>query len=89
MTPGAEVSLAGQQIGLAPLFGAGERPGDAVAREAEAEGQAARLADWLAGESDAESRHGLAFRSMTPHELMLGSSFSLTAQAEDGGTVAL
>ena len=105
-TPGAEVSLGGRRIGLGPLFGAeggaeggaGERGGDAAARkagESEGEAEAAReargLAEWLRGGGDAERRAGGGSIAMTERELLLGSSFSLTAAAGagPGGTVSL
>ena len=112
-TPGAEVSLGGERIGLGPVFGgdgeSAERRDDAAAREREAEAahEAARLADWLAGGTpesgspgswseaggagDPERRHGLDSRTATGRDLLLGSSFSLTAAAEGGkgGTVSL
>ena len=67
-TAGAEVSLGGQRIGLAPVFGGKADPGDRAAREArgreaeargeaEAEREARRLADWFRGETSA-SRSG-------------------------------
>ena len=98
-TPGAEVSLAGQRIGLGPVFGAdtqiGERRRDEAAlerEEAEAALEAARLASWLAGETPA-SRFGAGApgRTVSERELVLGSSFSLTAAAEGGrgGSVSL
>ena len=91
--PGAEVSLGGRRIGLGPLFGA---DGDAAARKAgESEGEAAReargLAEWLRGGGDAERRAGGGSIAMSERELLLGSSFSLTAAAGSGpgGTVSL
>ena len=90
-TAGAQASLAGQSLGLGPLFGAdaapegGEEAAALRARESEAEAAEAgrRLAAWLAGESEAE-RSGPETRAVTPRELLLGSSFSLTAGAADG-----
>ena len=88
-TVGAQASLAGQRLGLGPLFGADAAPegGEAAAslraHEAEAEEAGRRLAAWLAGESEAE-RSGPETRAATPRELLLGSSFSLTAGAADG-----
>ena len=99
-TPGAEVSLGGQRIGLGPVFGGGGEPSASedraarAAREAEAEAEAARearrLADWLAGETDPEER-GARTRTVTQRELLLGSSFALTAAAKGGsaGTMSL
>ena len=103
--PGAELSLAGQRIGLGPVFGgdagSGDGP-DAAAAQAEAQtAQAAtRLTAWLAGETPGSwSGTGGAgdpeplgeARTRTARELLLGSSFALTAAADGpgGGTVSL
>ena len=96
-SPGAEVSLAGRRIGLGPLFGADAAPedGDAAlakrAREAEAEAQEGqrRLAAWLRGAAEEEERPGLETQTVTERELLLGSSFSLTAAPGDGGPGAV
>ena len=87
--PGAAVSLAGQSLGLGPVFGADTAPGDAAAkgaRETEAEAAEAgrRLAAWLEGAADEEDRSGLETRTVSGRELLLGSSFSLSAGAADG-----
>ena len=94
-TPGAEVSVAGERIGLGPVFGA-ESPdgGDAAAlaerrREAEAEREAKRLAEWLRGETDPERRREDGGRTVAPRELLLGSSFSLAAGEARTGHYAL
>ena len=90
--PGAEASLAGERIGLGPLFGAdGEDPAPAAAREARASLETKHLADWLRGETDPAPRHGAPAPTVTERDLMLGSSFSLTAAAGagPGGTVSL
>ena len=97
-TAGAQASLAGQRLGLGPLFGAdaapegGEEAEALRARESEAEAAEAgrRLAAWLAGESEAE-RSGPETRTVTPRELLLGSSFSLSAGTVDapGGSASL
>ena len=97
---GAEVSLGGRRIGLGPVFGADGESADRAAEaeeraarreEAEAAREARRLAEWLKGETDPDHRHGDAARAVTARELMLGSSFALTAGAGDGpgGTVSL
>ena len=97
-TAGAQASLAGQRLGLGPLFGVdaapegGEEAAALRARESEAEAAEAgrRLAAWLAGESEAE-RSGPETRTATPRELLLGSSFSLSAGTVDapGGSASL
>ena len=104
--PGAEVSLAGERIGLAPLFGA-ESEDDAEAareraearKEDEAQREALRLAEWLKGGTDPDGLEqawaggagaGPAGRdrAMAARELLLGSSFALTAETAGGGSAA-
>ena len=102
--PGTEVSLAGERIGLGPLFGAGgDAPasGDAAsgatrAREAEAPRAAGALADWLKGGTGPEGRgFGLGTgstdreRTMGDRELLLGSSFAVTEETAGKGFVSL
>ena len=90
--PGAEVRLAGQRLGLGPLFGAEGAPagGEAAAlraresEEAEAAQAGRRLAAWLSGAADGEDRSGLETRTVTQRELLLGSAFTLTAASGDG-----
>ena len=89
---GAEVRLAGQRLGLGPRFGTeaapegGEEAAALRARESEAEAAQAgrRLAAWLSGAADEEDRSGVETRTVSERELLLGSSFSLTAGAADG-----
>ena len=79
--PGVEVSLAGERIGgVAP-------PGGSEAREAEARLEA--LSEWLRGEDDEEDGAGFRSRAATERELLVGSSFALTAGTEQGGFGAL
>ena len=102
--PGTEVSLAGERIGLGPLFGAGgDAPasGDATsgatrAREAEAPRAAGALADWLKGGTGPEGQgFGLGTgstdreRTMGDRELLLGSSFAVTEETAGKGFVSL
>ena len=117
--PGAEVSLAGERIGLGPLFGAealgsgsgaGDDAGAAEAareraearKEKEAQREALRLAEWLKGGAPgsasgagagrlgfgAGAEAGPVDRAMAGRELLLGSSFSLTAGTAGGGSAA-
>ncbi len=98
-TPGAEVSLAGRRIGLGPLFGTDAAPDDGEAalakraREAEAEAEEGqrRLAAWLRGAAEEDERPGPETQTVTERQLLLGSSFSLTAAPGDGapGAVSL
>ena len=118
LSPGAEVRLGGQRIGLGPVFGreAGSGAGaeTAAARaarqeEAEAAQAAERLTAWLAGETPGSRSPGswsgtggaggserpgeARTRTLTERELLLGSSFALTAAAggpgSGGGAVSL
>ena len=101
----AVVSLGGERIGLGPLFGTGRDAsaadgasrgdGDGEARsvraaeEGEAEREAADLADWLKGAADTDGQPLDGTRTMEQRELLLGSSFSLTAGTADGGFVSM
>ena len=79
--PGVEVSLAGERIGgVAP-------PGGSEAREAETRLEA--LSGWLRGEDDEEDGAGFRSRAVTERDLLVGSSFALTAGTEQGGFGAL
>ena len=102
--PGAEVSLGGQRIGLGPLFGAdtdrpsgnglpgnglpGSLPPGASASGDGAPGGSGGLAGWLRGGTD-PAPPGSGGRTMTGREMLLGSSFSLTAQTAGKGLVSL
>ena len=96
---GAAVRLAGRSLGLGPVFGTeaapegGEEAAALRAWEAEAEAAQAgrRLAAWLSGAADEEDRSERETRTVTQRELLLGTSFSLTAGAADGagGSVSL
>ena len=84
-TPGAEASVAGRRLGLGPLFGA---DGEAGEQTPAATLAAARLTDWLDGETGPAQGHGSPARALTERDLVLGSSFAFTAAAE-AGTVSL
>ena len=94
-TPGAEVSFAGRRLGLDPIFGADATPDDGDAAKAkrarEAEEEQRPLAAWLWDAAEEEERPGLETRTMTQRELLLGSSFLMTAEPGDGapGAVSL
>ena len=103
--PGAEVSLGGQRIGLGPLFGAdtdrpsgdglpgnglpGSLPPGAIASGDGAPGGSGGLAGWLRGGTDPAPPGFGGRRTMTGRELLLGSSFSLTAETAGKGLVSL
>ena len=96
--PGAAVVLGGQRIGLGPLFGArtdrpsGEGlPGTMPSGDG-APGGSGGLADRFGG-GTGPARPGSGStepdRTMSGHELLLGSSFALTAQTAGEGLVSL
>ena len=81
---GVQVTVAGQRIGAA------QAPSEEEAREAEAQARLEDFSTWLAGEAEArESRTGS--RSVTPRDLLTGTSFALTTGADGigGGLVSL
>ena len=95
--PGAEVSLAGQRIGFGGSAGDGVGNARKTAAEAEAERAAAGLATWLRGGTDSGAGRGPGsgegradvVRTMGQRELLLGSSFSVTAGTEGAGFVSM
>ena len=73
---GVEVSLAGQRVG------GGSATADPQARdEAAARARLQATSNWLRGRAD-KARSGS--RSVTPRELLTGSSFALTAEVDGG-----
>ena len=108
-TAGAEMTLAGERIGLSGPgsgSGAGAAPEDDDAREAAAADAEARsrleaMTTWLRGDSgqgpgsssgaggEDGTRAGFKSRAVTGRDLLTGSSFALTAEANAGGTVSL
>ena len=83
---GVEARLAGTPLG----WGAGGEGAVGAAeawREAEARRDAVRLGRWLAGGTGGEAA-GLESRTVTPHALLSGSSFALTAQRRGGDRVS-
>ena len=75
---GVQVTVAGQRLG-------GEAPDAERLVEAEAMARLESLSAWLGGETEArELRDGS--RTVTPRELLTGSSFSLTAGADGMGS---
>ena len=81
---GVQVTVAGQQVDAGPA------PSEEEAREAAAEVVLDSFSTWLRGEAEArEQRTGSP--SVTPRELLAGSSFALTTGAEEigGGRVSL
>ena len=105
-TAGAEVSVGGERIGVAPPAAEPGFVGNSAGTETPGSGTAAAvrtggtpdameparflaMADWLNGAApDADAPHP-GSRSMTPRELLLGSSFSLAAETDGGGLAAL
>ncbi|MCY4502478.1 MAG: hypothetical protein OXE57_13060, partial [Alphaproteobacteria bacterium] len=90
--PGAKMSLGGQQVGLGASRDApaGDGADDArkTAAEAEAQRAVAELAAWLRDETDPEAGGANAVRTMSQRELLLGTSFSVTAGTEGAGFVS-
>ena len=85
--PGVEVALAGERIGGQAEPGS-EEERDAR-REEEARREAQRFADWLRGETDPEEAQRLRSRSVTPRDLLTGSSFALTSETASKDLVSL
>ncbi len=93
-TPGVEMRLAGERIGSA-----GAAPENEAARKKLAGGQETRsrleaMTTWLRGTEAAEGdagdgRAGYRSRTVTPRDLLVGSSFSVTGGTAGGGTVSL
>ena len=100
-TAGMSVSLGGQQIGgAAPKAEADEESGatsdgksaslfGATAADAEDMARLKALSDWLSQETAEDDQSSSWSRTMTGRELLMGSSFSLAAQTDGGGFVAL
>ena len=84
---GLSATLGGQALPGTTLSGdAAARPAGAETRETEVRVKA--LSDWLTGgtrDNDDEARR-LGSQTLTGRELVLGSAFSLTGEAPDGGT---
>ena len=84
---GLSATLGGQALPGTTLSGdAAARPAGAETREAEVRVKA--LSDWLTGgtrDNDDEARR-LGSQTVTERELVLGTAFSLTGEAPDGGT---
>ena len=80
---GVQVTVAGQAIG-------GAAPDAEALEEAEAKARLEGLSAWLAGETEAREQRSVS-RSVVPVELLTGSSFALTTQADGigGGLVSL
>ena len=87
--PGIELTLAGERIGgnAAPEGAAAEE----ARKEARAQAEMKRLSDWLRGETEDRKGERDRSRAVTPREIMTGSSFALTAEADGmgGGAVSL
>ena len=90
--PGAEVSLAGEHIEWqAPDPEAGEDAAreELAWRDEKARQEAARLADWLNGETDPEEARRRRSRAVAQRDLLTGSSFALTGETADKDSVSL
>ena len=93
--PGAAVTLAGETIALGSLFGTESGSGGdghvqaEARREAEAQREAKRLADWLKGDTDPAEERRQRSRTATGRELLTGSSFALSAETAGKDLVSL
>ncbi len=89
---GVQVTLAGKRIGGGTA--SAQDPGDAAARakaqeEAEARERLAAVSRWLRGEAEKDRTVRSGWRPVTNRELLTGSSFVLSAQADGmGGGIA-
>ena len=84
---GLSATLGGQVLAGTSLSGdAAARSSGAETREAETRAKA--LSGWLNGKTrdDDDEARGIGTRTVTGRELVLGSAFSLTGEAPDGGT---
>ncbi len=95
-TTGVSVSLAGQTIGAVLETGSGAasdvKSASLFGGTAEDAGETARLkalSDWLNQETAENNQSSGWSRTLTGHELLMGSSFSLAAQTDGGGFAAL
>ena len=104
-TAGMSVSLGGQQIGGttakakadgksgAASDGTSASLSGATAADAGDTARLKALSDWLSRETEEKDRFGTGSsgwsRTLTGRELLMGSSFSLAAQTDDGGFAAL
>ena len=86
-TSGVEVSLAGERIGAGSGSGPGGQAASGEYAGARQEEEPRRLAEWLKGETDTEGAR--RFRAVTPHDLLTGSSFALTAETAGKDRVSL
>ena len=96
-TPGVEMTLAGERIGSASGFGTaagddletGTRAA-AARQEREAQAKMTALSDWLRdGHSEDGGTAGYRSRTVSQRDLLVGSSFSVTGEANAGGVVSL
>ena len=77
---GTELTLAGERIG----WQADGKDAGAVRAKAEARREAAHLAEWFESGAGGPEAAGLGSRTVTPLELLTGSSFALTSQTAAG-----
>ena len=86
--PGVEAHVAGHRVGNAgtaadgavPWTGAGQAAGQVAGRS---------LNGWPGRQNDLALRSGFGSRPVTGHDLLTGSSFSLTKGTEGGGLISL
>ena len=79
--PGVEATLAGRSIAGAPE---GDEPQQSMAEDAESRVRLEAMSNWLRGDT------GLPGSSVvSERDLLVGTAFSMTGQAEGGGSVAV
>ena len=79
--PGVEATLAGRSIAGAPE---GDEPQQSMAEETEARARLKAMSKWLRGDT------GLPGSSVvSERDLLVGTAFSMSGMAKDGGSVAL
>ena len=84
--PGVEATLAGRSIGGAPE---GDGTRQSMAEETEARARLEAVTSWLRG-GTGDSRAGLfGSRVVSERDLLAATAFSMTGQAEGGGSIAV
>ncbi len=82
-TAGVTVSVAGQTIDLTA------QPNVELETENETQARLPALSDWLRQETDDADRAGMQPRTVTLAELLMGSSFTVAGETNDGSSAAV
>ena len=100
-TAGVEMTLAGERTGLSGAAPEDDDARETAAADAEARSRLEAMTTWLRGDNgqgpgsssgaggEDGTRAGFKSRAVTGRDLLTGSSFALTAEANAGGTVSL